>query len=94
MTVQNKIYEGLAMRKPVITGESRAVRRAFQHGTHLYLCERANPQSIADAISALRASSEKRDELAEQGYQLYNREFDLRHNGLRFASHLIGLVDR
>ncbi len=38
MTVQNKIYEGLAMGKPVITGDSRAVRQAMQHrGTYLPL---------------------------------------------------------
>lgn len=92
MTIQNKIYEGLAMAKPVITGESKAVQRVLQHETHVYLCKRANSQSLAKAISSLRAFPERRKQLAENGHRLFSKEFDLKHNGLRFASHLKEVV--
>jgi len=92
MTVQNKIYEALAMAKPVITGESRAVTRSFRHGTHLYLCERANPQSLANAVRMLRADPHLRRQLAENGHRLYFTQFDLTNNGLLYISLLRQLL--
>lgn len=53
ITVHNKIYEGLAMGKPVITGKSPALDEVFEHERHLYLVERANPHAIARAIRDL-----------------------------------------
>lgn len=94
MTVQNKIYEGLAMAKPVITGDSPTVRQALVHGEHLYLCERANPQSLADAVRALDTEPDLRRRLAESGYRLFREQFDLQHNGARFVAHLRELVGR
>ena len=94
MTVQNKIYEGLAMARPVVTGDSPTVRRALVHGEHLYLCERANPQSLADAVRILKAEPDLRRRLAENGHRLFQTQFDLRHNGARFAAHLNELVGR
>jgi glycosyltransferase involved in cell wall biosynthesis len=94
MTVQNKIYEGLAMSKPVITGDSPTVRRDLVHGEHLYLCKRANPQSLADAVRALEAAPDLRRRLAENGHRLFQEQFDLQHNGARFAAHLRELVER
>ncbi len=94
MTVQNKIYEGLAMARPVITGDSPTIRRALVHGEHLYLCERANPQSLAEAILALKAAPGLRQRLAENGHRLFQAQLDLQHNGARFAAHLYELVGR
>lgn len=94
MTIQNKIYEGLAMAKPVITGDALAVRQALVHGEHLYLCERANPQALADAVRILKANADLRRRLAEGGYRLYREVFDLQHNGARYAAHLRELIER
>jgi glycosyltransferase involved in cell wall biosynthesis len=94
MTVQNKVYEGLAMARPVITGDAPAVGRALVHGEHLYLCERANPQALADAVRTLKANPDLRRRLAQNGHRLYREEFDLQHNGARYAAHLHELVGR
>jgi glycosyltransferase involved in cell wall biosynthesis len=88
MTVQNKIYEALAMRKPLITGDAPTVRAALQHGAQVYLCERANPQALAEAILTLKNNPVLREKLAAQGQQLYFEQFDLAHNGQRFAAAL------
>lgn len=93
MTVQNKIYEGLAMARPVITGDAPAVRQAFEHGVHLYLCERANPLALAEAVRTLKADPSLRQHLAESGYNLYREKFDLQHNGARYAAHLRELIE-
>ena len=92
MTVQNKIYEELAAAKPVITGDGLAVHRQMVHGEHLYLCERANPASLAEAVRALKTNPDLRRRLAERGHRLYWEQFDLQHNGARFAAHLREMV--
>ena len=40
MTVQNKIYECLALAKPLISGDSPTMRRTFVHGRELWFCPR------------------------------------------------------
>lgn len=92
MTIQNKIYEGLAAAKPVVTGDGPAVRRQMVHKEHLYLCERADPVSLAEAVRVLKADPGLRRHLAERGHRLYREQYDLKHNGARFAAHLQRVV--
>ncbi len=94
MTVQNKIYEALAMQKPIITGDSSAVREVLEHGTYIYLCERANPQSLADAILRLYGDVRLCKHMAEDGYRKFLDTFDITHIGQHFAQHLYHLVER
>ena len=75
MTVQNKIYEGLAMARPVITGDAPTVRNAFKHGEHVYLCERASGKSLSEAILLLRNDSELCQNLACQSYALFSSQY-------------------
>jgi glycosyltransferase involved in cell wall biosynthesis len=93
MTVQNKIYEGLAMKKAVISGDSPAVREALTHGEHIYLCER-NPEALAEAILALHASPELRSRLEQSGYQRFTSAYSLDQIGQRFAGHLQELAEK
>ena len=81
MTVQNKIYEGLAMAKPVITGDSPAVRRNLTHGQDIWLCRRADPQALAEAIRTLQAHPELMVRLGEKGYETFVGHYDLKHIG-------------
>lgn len=85
MTVQNKIYECLAMRKAVLTGKSSVTQAVFRSGEHLVLCER-NSQALASAIRALRADPEGCQRLADAGYRLFKEHFDLLHIGQTFAA--------
>jgi len=88
MTVQNKIYEGLAMAKPVISGDSAAVRQNLEHGKHIYLCERANPQALAEAICELKSDKELQKRLAENGRLIFIERFTIARLGVQFKSHL------
>jgi len=51
-TVQNKIWEGLAMAKPVITGDAPTLREVLTPGQHLLVCERADAPPLSSRISA------------------------------------------
>ncbi len=88
MTVQNKIYESIALGKPLISGDSTAVRQIFTHGESIYLCERASGRALADAILTLSEDKRLRDKIAQNGYMLYKEKYDLQHNGKRFTAYL------
>jgi glycosyltransferase involved in cell wall biosynthesis len=92
MTIQNKIYEGLAMAKPVITGVSPAVSQTLKHGENIYLCERNNPLALAEAIQILRSDPILCKQLGENGYRLFHEKYDLIHIGQVFAFILRNLV--
>jgi len=92
MTFQNKIYEGLAMAKPVITGDSPAMRQSLQHGEHIFLCTRADPQSLAAAILSLKNNPKLRKRLSMQGYQFYHNNFDLAQTSQQWIAYLQSLV--
>ena len=86
MTVQNKIYEGLAMAKPVISGDSPAVRQFLLHKDNIYLCKRQDPQALAEAIRVLNHAIALRQKIAGNGYRIYREEFSLIKTGERFAN--------
>jgi len=92
MTIQNKIYEGLAMRRPLLTGDSPTVRAALVHGRHAYLVPRDEPQALAEAVLALKRDPALRDRLAQEGYSLYQQRYTPTALGARMLAHLQEVV--
>jgi glycosyltransferase involved in cell wall biosynthesis len=92
MTVQNKIYEGLAMGKPVITGSAPTICTSFQHSEHIYLVERASGKALAEAIIALRDAPDLCRRMARQGQDSFRAQYTPRALGERFRRHLDELV--
>ena len=76
MTVQNKIYECMAMGKPVVTGESPAVKSGFGHKKDIYICERS-PVGIAGALTALRNDHDMCKFIGENGFETFNQNYSL-----------------
>lgn len=70
-TIQNKLWQGLAMGRAVVSGDSQVVREALIHREHIYLVERENPQALADAIGVLRADPTLRERMAQAGYERF-----------------------
>jgi len=92
MTVQNKIYQALAMAKPVITGDSATVRSHLRHRRDVYLVQRENPQALAEAILDLQGNPSLRNRLASHGHQLFVTRFSVARIGARARRHLDELV--
>lgn len=88
MTVQNKIYEGLAMGKPVITGDAEELRRNLKHQEHLWICERANPAALVRSILHLKENSALSQSMAVRGHRLFRERFSTVAVGSVFARHL------
>lgn len=74
-----KIYDCLAMAKPVITADSVAVREVLTDQENIILCPAGNAESIAQAIILLRDNPGLRDKIANQGYQLFCHKFTPKH---------------
>lgn len=72
-TIQNKVWEGLAMGRAVISGDSQVVRESLQDRQQIYLVERLNPQALADGIIELQENPELRNKMAHAGHERYLR---------------------
>jgi len=73
-----KVYESLAMKKPVITGNSPAIREVFKHRVNSILCEMGNPKALAESILLLKENKKLREDVAEAGFKLYQDLFSSR----------------
>lgn len=74
--IPNKVYEILAMRKPLITGISPAVMEGgINNRVNALLVEMANPEAIADAILELKDDEKLKNNIAKNGYMLFKENF-------------------
>lgn len=79
-----KVYESLAMKKPVITGNSPAAREIFSHKVNSILCEMANSKALAESILLLKENWKLREDIAEAGFKLYQELFSSRQIAKKF----------
>ncbi|RIK19085.1 MAG: hypothetical protein DCC51_09470, partial [Anaerolineae bacterium] len=76
-TVQNKVWEGLAMGRPVVSGDSPTIRAALADREEVYLIERHSPEALAAALIELRDDPALRERIAAAGHARY-----LTHNSI------------
>lgn len=76
-----KVFNILAMRKPLITADTPAVREAIVHRQDAILVEPNNPEALADAIVELASDAEFRRKLADRGYLTYMEKFSMKAIG-------------
>lgn len=88
MTVQNKVWEGLAMARPVVSGDSPTVREIMHHEEHLYLIPRDDPPALAAAVRRLKENPMLRDRLSQAGYARYRANNTIEANGRKLAETL------
>jgi glycosyltransferase involved in cell wall biosynthesis len=94
ITLHNKIYEGLALGKPVICGDSATVRTFLKHGEHVYICGRENPASLANAIKVLRDDPTLRQKIALGGQRYFQKNFTSSKIGALLGQYLVELCSR
>jgi glycosyltransferase involved in cell wall biosynthesis len=92
MTMQNKIWEGLAMARPVLSGDSPTVRELLTHGEHIYLVPRNDPQALANAIQLLKQDQGLRERLEQAGYERYRVDNTIDATGQKLAKMLSSLA--
>jgi len=71
--IPHKVYEAMAMGKPIITADTPAIKELLTHLKDVYLCQAADPSSLADAIKTLKENAALRKKIAENAYQTFLR---------------------
>ena len=71
--IPNKIYEGMALRKPVITMNTPSVREIFTENDLLLI--RNTPEALAEAILRLKNDTVLREKLASNGYEKVSKRY-------------------
>jgi glycosyltransferase involved in cell wall biosynthesis len=92
MTVHNKIYEAMAMARPVITGDSPAVRERLRDGEQLFLCDRRDPHSLAELLLHLRERPALAAQVAARGRRYFEDHCSVAQTSAAFAQVLRELV--
>lgn len=92
--VPTKAVEALAMRKPLITGDSPAAREILKDGENCVLVPMADSKALAEAILSLRNDKKLRDEIAERGYELFREKLSPRAIGRELKFVLSELIQK
>lgn len=74
-TIPNKVFQGLALGKAVITADTPSARSLFAHKENIYLVPPSNPHTFAKAVIELKQNSALREKIARNGYNLYKEKF-------------------
>ncbi len=82
--VPNKVVQGLAMRRCVITAMTEAVRTALVPEYEVATCPAGDSQALADVIESLAADPARRDAIAAAGHQRFLGEM----SGQAISRHL------
>lgn len=83
--ISGKAIQYLAMRKPVIAGDSLAVKELFTHAENIYLCGMADEKSLAEAVIELKENAALRNKIARSGFELFKNRLNAQQakNGLK-----------
>jgi len=69
--IPGKVFQMIAMKKPVVLGNGSGNRELFEHKRNAFFCERASPEAIVDAIASLKSSYSLREKIAENAYATF-----------------------
>lgn len=70
----NKIFESIAMQKPVITADLPVMHEVYTNRENILFCEGENPEDLAEKILMLKKDKVLRDKIAENGYRLFKEK--------------------
>lgn len=74
--IPHKVYDALAMKKPVITMRSPAIHELFFDRENLILVNPADADDLAKKILELKNNPELRQKIAENGYKLFKEKLN------------------
>jgi glycosyltransferase involved in cell wall biosynthesis len=92
--IPNKVFDALACGRPVITGDTPAVREAFTHGEDIWLCTAGDASALATAITKLRADADARARVATAGHELFKRRFSIDALAADVSRTLLDVLER
>lgn len=92
--IPTKVFDGMAMKKPMISADTPAIRELFINNENIILCEKANPKSLAEAILKLKKDKILREKIAQNAYTLYKEYCTPVAVGKRLIQVLNGILNK
>lgn len=93
-TIQNKVWEGLAMGRPVISGDSQTIHAALADRREIYLIARNSPDALAAGLSELRDDPALREAIAAAGHARFLAGNSIPAIGASMKAALLAAVER
>lgn len=90
--IPHKVFEGLACGRPVLTGDSEAIRDVFSYG-EVATCRVGDAESLASQITSLMESKSDRNRLGVNARMRFETDFSLHPQALRLQREL-GMATR
>lgn len=75
--IPNKVFDGLAAGRAVITADTPAAREALVHGRHAWLVPAGDPRALAEGITRLGEDGDLRERLAREGRLRFDEAFSI-----------------
>jgi glycosyltransferase involved in cell wall biosynthesis len=75
--IPTKIFEYSAMKKPIISAETPAIKELFSHKKNIFLCEPENPNALANAILELKNNSALLKKISKNAYLTFKSNASL-----------------
>jgi glycosyltransferase involved in cell wall biosynthesis len=92
--VPSKVFVSLAMAKPIITGDSLAVREFLRHRDNALLCKMGDAHAIKQGILTLKNDERLMLFLANNGYEYFKNNFSPQKIGERLLVTLEKAINR
>lgn len=89
--IPNKVFEGVAVRKPVVTKDTAVVREGFSDEELLLI--QNTPEALKNAILELKENSDRRQKLAQRGYEKFKERFTERQIAESLLNHIQGVLE-
>jgi len=92
--IPSKIFESMAMKKPIILGVEGEVKGMIEDGQSGITIEPENAQELAVAIIELADNKIKYNQCAENGHEYVSKHYDRKVLASRFESIMMGYVTK
>ncbi|MBN2185774.1 MAG: glycosyltransferase [Candidatus Krumholzibacteriota bacterium] len=86
MVIPNKVFQGMATGRAVITADTPAIGELFTGGTDIFLVPKGDPEKLAESIELLRKNETLRGDIARKGSDLVRSGFNPRQVAMRFLA--------
>jgi len=68
--VPHKVFQAMALGKPVITARTPAIEEFFTDRENILLCRKEDPRSLVEAILELKRDPALRERIAQKGHEM------------------------
>jgi glycosyltransferase involved in cell wall biosynthesis len=91
--IPNKVFDALAIGRPVVTSDTPAAREALTHRHDSWLCAPGSGEAIAEALVALRDDLQLREAIGRRGHRLFLERFSIDALGRDLAGLFLDVLD-